>query len=183
MSLKPRPRRGQSRVRLNWGVFFKSKIEPDDFANCLVRDHQAIFGRSNLDSICKQFDLKFRDEAFYIEAFYEFQAFGLYSIAQGVRAQCGQNLRTVILTSLNEKFATMSGPNWEMMRHRVTEYEKFGDRAPVGGLAAQRIFDQPPGVIQPASKEAFGLGLVMNASYLDAVKAIERLFKQYKFDA
>jgi hypothetical protein len=69
-----------------------------------------------------------------------------------------------------------------MFRHRVTEYEEFGNRAPAGGLAARLIFEQPPGVVQPNSKEAFGLRLVMNASYLDAVKAVERLFKQYRFD-
>jgi hypothetical protein len=163
-------------------VFFKTKIKPDDFANCLVRDHQAIFGRKNLDDICKQFDLHFRDEPSYIEAFYELQVFGLYSIASGVRTQCGPDLRGVILTSLNERFATMSGPNWEMFLHRVTEYEEFGNRAPAGGLAARLIFERPPGVVEPNSKEAFGLRLVMNASYLDAVKAVENLFKQYRFD-
>jgi hypothetical protein len=164
-------------------VFFKTKIKPNDFAICLVRDHQAIFGRRNLDDICKQFDLPFRDEPSYIEALFELQAFGLYSIASGVRTQCGQDLRKVILASLNDRFASMSGRNWEMMRHRVTEYEEFGDRAPAGGLAAQLIFDRPPGVVQPNSKEEFGLRLVMNASYLDAVKAVERLFKQYRFDS
>jgi len=163
-------------------VFFKTTIEPDDFANCLVKDHQAIFGRRNLDDICKQLDLHFRDEPLYIEAFYELQAFGLYSIASGVRTQCGQDLRRVILTSLNDRFASMSGRNWEMMRHRVTEYEEFGDRAPAGGLAAQLIFDRPPGVVQPNSKEEFGLRLAMNASYVDAMKAVEKLFKQYKFE-
>lgn len=164
-------------------MFFKTKIKPDDFANCLVRGRQAIFGRRNLDDICKQFELHFRDEPSYIEAFYELQVFGLYSIASGVRAQCGQDLRRVILASLDERFATMSGRNWEMFRHRVAEYEEFGNRAPAGGLAAQLIFDRPPGVVPPNSKEAFGLRLVMNASYVDAVEAVERLFKQYRFDA
>jgi hypothetical protein len=164
-------------------VFFKTKIKPNDFADCLVRDHQAIFGRRNLDDICRQFDLHFRDEPSYIDALYELQAFGVYSIASGVRTQCGQDLRRVILTSLNERFAAMCGRNWEMMRHRVTEYEEFGDRAPAGGLAAKLIFDRPPGVVHPNSKEAFGLRLVMNASLLDAMKAVETLFKQYKFDA
>jgi hypothetical protein len=164
-------------------MFFKSKIKSDDFANCLVRDHQAIFGKRNFDDVCKQFDLHFRDEPSYIEAFYELQAFGLYSIASGVRTQCGQDLRRVILTSLNERFATMSGRNWEMLCHRVAEYEEFGNRAPVGGLAAQTIFDRPPGVLQPNSAEAFGLRLAMNASYLDAVKAVERLFEHYKVEA
>ncbi len=164
-------------------MFFKSRIKPDDSANCLLRDHQAIFGRGNLDHVCKQLDLHFRDEPSYIEAFFEFQAFGLYSIASGVRTQCGQDLRTVILTSLNALFADISGPNWEMMRHRVAEYEEFGHHAPPGGLAAQRIFDRPPGIIQPNSMEAFGLTGVMNQSCLDAVKAVQRLFKQYRFDA
>ena len=164
-------------------MFFKTKIKPDDFANCLLRDHQEIFGRGNLDNISKQFDLHFRDEPSYVEAFYEFQAFGLYAIAFGVRTQCGQDLRRVILTSLNERFAVMSGRNWEMMCRRVAEYEEFGDRAPTGGLAAQRIFDRPPGVVQPTSKEGFGLGLAMNACCIDALEAVKRLFKQYKFDA
>jgi hypothetical protein len=167
---------------VNKAVFFKSKIKLSDFANCLLRDHQAIFGRSNLEHICKQFDLHFRDEPSYIEAFYEFQAFGLYSIASGVKTQCGQDLRASILTSLNERFANISGPNWEMLHHRVTEFEEASNHAPAGGLAAQLIFDRPPGVVQPKSKEAFGLTLVMNASYLEAVKAVERLFKQYKVD-
>jgi hypothetical protein len=52
-------------------------------------------------TICKQFDLHFRDEPSYIEAFYELQVFGLYSIASGVRTQCGQDLRRMILTILN----------------------------------------------------------------------------------
>jgi hypothetical protein len=164
-------------------VFFKTRIKPNDFAICLVRDHQAIFGRKTLDDICKQFDLPFRDEPSYIQAFFELQAFGLYSIASGVRTQCGQELRSVILTSLNERFATVSGPNWEMMRRRVTEYEEFGDRAPAGELAAQLIFDRPPGAVPPTSREGFGLRLVMNASYLDAVKTVESLFKQYRFDS
>ena len=69
-----------------------------------------------------------------------------------------------------------------MMRLRVTEYEESGSSVPNGGLAAQRIFDRPPVVIRPTSMEAFGLSHVMNATYLDAVKVIERLFKQYKFD-
>lgn len=163
-------------------MFFKSKTKTDDFANCLVRDHQAIFGRSNLDHICEQLDFHFRDEPSYIEAFYEFQAFGLYSIGSGIRTQCGQGLRTLILASLNERFAAMSGPNWKMMRHRVDEYEEFGSRAPTGALAAQRIFDRPPGVLESTSKEAFGLSQIMNASYLDAIKAVEELFKQYRFD-
>jgi hypothetical protein len=154
-------------------LFFKTRIKPNDFAIFLIRDHQAIFGRRNLGDICKQFDLRFRDEPSFIEAFYEFQAFGLYSIASGVRTQCGQELRSVILTSLN----------WEMMRRRVTEYEEFGDRAPAGELAEQLIFDRPLGAIRHTSREGFGLKLVMNASYLDAVKAVERLFKQYRFDS
>jgi hypothetical protein len=69
-----------------------------------------------------------------------------------------------------------------MMRLRVTEYEESGSSAPNGGLAAQRIFDRLPGVIRPTSIDAFGLSHVMNVTYLDAVKAIGRLFKQYKFD-
>jgi hypothetical protein len=163
-------------------VFFKAKTNPDDFANYLLREHEAIFGRSRLDRICEQVALHFRDEPSYIEAFDVFQAFGLYSIADGVRTQCGHNLRTVILTSLNKRFAVKSGPKWEMMRHHVTEYEEFGDRAPIGGFAAQRIFDRPAGVVQPTSKEAYDLSHVLNTSYLDAVKAIERLFTQFKFD-
>jgi hypothetical protein len=164
-------------------VFFKPKIKPGDFANCLLRDHKTIFGRGNLDHVCKQLDWHFRDEPSYIEAFYEFQAFGLYSIASGVKTQCGQNLRTVILTSLNERFAAISRANWEMMRHRVAEYEEFSNHAPTGQLAAKRIFDRPPGAFQPTSMQAFGLSQIMNASYLDAVKAVERLFKQYRLDA
>jgi hypothetical protein len=160
-------------------VFFKSKIKPYDFALCLLRDHQAIFGRSNLDEICKQFDLHFRDEPSYIGGFYEFQAFGLYSITFGVRAQCGQELETAILTNLNKLFADINGPNWEMLRYRAWEYEEQGIHGPTGGLAAQRILDE--GVLQPSSQQAFGLGLVLNASTLDAVKQVERLFKQYKF--
>jgi hypothetical protein len=163
-------------------VFFKTKIKPDDFAKYLLRDHQAIFGRSNLDSICKQFELHFRDEPTYIEAFYEFQAFGLYSIAFGVRTQCAHGMQTAILTSLNSRFANMSGKNWEMMRYRVAEYDEFGNRGPAGGLAAQNIFDRPPGAIRPKSMEAFGLSQVMNASCLDALEAVKRLFKQFKFD-
>jgi hypothetical protein len=164
-------------------VFFKSKIKPDDFANCLLRDHQAIFGRSRLDHICEQFDFHFRDEPSYIEAFYELQAFGLYSIASGVRTRCGQDLRTLILASLNERFADISGPNWKMMCQCVTEYQEFGNSGPTGGLASQRIFDRPPGAIQPNSQDAFGLMAVMNASYLDAVEAVQNLFKQYKFES
>jgi hypothetical protein len=159
-------------------VFFKTTtVKPDDFAYYLVKDHQAIFGRRNFDDICKQLDLHFRDETSYIEAFYELQAFGLYSVASGVKTQCGQDLRRMILTSLNARFAEMGGRNWEMMRRRVAEYEDFGDGAPAGGLAAKVIFDRPPGVVQPNSKEEFGLRLAMNAVYLDAVKAVERLFK------
>jgi hypothetical protein len=164
-------------------VFFKTKIKPDDFANYLVRDHHAIFGRSNLDNICKQFELHFRDEATYIEAFYEFQSFGLYSIAFGVRTQCADGLQEAILNSLNARFTIIAGKNWEMMRHRVAEYEEFGNRGPAGGLAAQNIFDRPLGAIQPKSIEAFGLSRVMDASCLDAVEAVKRLFKQFKFDA
>jgi hypothetical protein len=164
-------------------VFFKSRISVDDFANCLIQDHEAIFGRTRLDHICNQFDLNIADAASYIHAFYEFQAFGLHSISDGVRQQCHQNLRTRILTSLNRRFATVSGPNWEMMRLRVTEYEEFGSRAPIGSLAAQLIFDSPTGAIQPDSKQAFDLTHAMNASYLDALKAVARLFKHYKFDA
>lgn len=164
-------------------MFFKTTIvKPDDFAHYLVKDHQAIFGRRNFDDICKQVDLHFRDETSYIEAFYELQAFGLYSVASGVKTQCGQDLQRMILASLNARFAEMSGRNWEMMRRRVAEYEDFGDRAPAGRLASKVIFDRPPGVVQPNSKEEFGLRLVMNAVYLDAVKAVERLFKQYRFE-
>jgi hypothetical protein len=163
-------------------VFFKTKIRPGDFANCLVRGHRDIFGLRNLDEICKQFDLHFRDEPSYIEAFYELQAFGLYSMACGVRTQCGQDLRRAILTSLNERFADICGRNWAMFCHRVTEYEEFVDRAPAGELAAKLIFEQPSGVVQPNSREAFGLRLVMNSSLLDAIKAVEMLFKQYTFD-
>ncbi len=140
----------------------------------------AIFGRDRLDHICNQFDLRFRDEPSYIQAFYELQAFGLYSIIDGVKTQCGYDLRTVILATLNELFEEISGPNWEMMWHRVAEYEEFGKQAPTGGLAAQRIFDQPPGVIQPTSMEAYDLSHTMNRCYIDAVKAIEGLFKEYK---
>ncbi len=164
-------------------MFFKTKIEPADFANCLVRDHRAIFGRRNLDDICKQLDFHFRDEPSYIEAFYELQAFGLYSIAFGVKSQCVQHLQAAILNSLNRVFADISGPNWEMMRHRVNEYEELSIHGPTGGFAAQRIFDKPPGVIQPSSKQAFGLALAMNASCVDALEAVKSLFKQYKFDA
>jgi hypothetical protein len=126
--------------------------------------------------------LRFRDQPSYLEAFYELQAFGLFSIASGVKTQCGQDLRSAILTSLNERFASISGSNWEMIRHRVTEYEEFSNRAPAGGLAAQRVFDRPPEVIQLKSMEAFGISVAMNASYLDALKAVERLFKRYRFD-
>ena len=163
-------------------MFFKTKIKPGDFANCLVRDHQAIFGRRNLEDVCKQLDLHFRDEPSYIEGFYEFQAFGLYSIGFGVRTQCGQDLQAAILTSLNKVFADISGPNWEMMRHRVNEYEELSVHGPTGEFAAQRIFDKPPGVIQPRSKQAFGLALAMNASCIDALEAVKSLFKQYRFD-
>ena len=142
-------------------MFFKTKIKPGDFANCLVRDHRGIFGLKNLEEICKQFDLHFRDEPSYIQAFYELQAFGLYSIACGVRTHCGQDFRRVILTSLNERFADICGRNWAMFCHRVTEYEEFGDRAPAGELAAKLIFEQP-GVVQSDSREAFGLTLIMN---------------------
>ena len=163
-------------------MFFKAKIKSGDFANYLIRDHHAIFGRTNLDAICEQFELHFRDEPTYIEAFYELQAFGLYSIASGVRTQCANGLQTAILTSLNSRFATISGKNWEMMRYRVAEYEDFGMRGPVGGLAAQNIFDRPPGALQPKSVDAVGLSLTMNASYLDALGAVKRLFKQFKFE-
>jgi hypothetical protein len=61
--------------------------------------------------------------------------------------------------------------------------EEFSSRAPTGGLAAQKIFDQPVGRIQPKSQEAFGLAMAMNETYLVAVKAVEKLFRQYKFDA
>ena len=144
----------------------------------------AIFGRRRFDYICKQFDLHFRNEPSYIEAFYEFQAFGLYSIIDWVRTQCGHghSLRAEILTSLNERFADISGPNWEMMRLRVAEYEESGKAAPNGGLAARRIFARPPGVFQPSSMEAFELSHNMNSSYLDAGKVIGGLFKQYKFE-
>jgi len=164
-------------------VFFKSRISVDDFANCLIRDHEAIFGWTRLDHICTQFDLNIADAPSYVQAFHEFQAFGLYSISVGVTPQRHQSLRTRILTSLNSRFAIVSGPNWEMMRIRVAEYEEFGNRAPIGGLAAQLIFDQPTGVIQPDSKQAFDLSHAMNAIHLDALKAVARLFKHYKFDA
>jgi len=141
-----------------------------------------IFGRGNLDYICKQLDFHFRDQSSYIEAFYEFQAFGLYSIASGVRTQSGQGLRTIILSILNARFEAISGPNWKMMSQRVAEYEEFGVRAPSGGLAAQKIFDRPSGILQPTSRDAFGLTIAMNASYLDAVKAVDNLFKQHKID-
>ena len=127
--------------------------------------------------------MHFRDQPSYIEAFYELQAFGLYSIAFGVKTQCGQALRAAILASLNDRFASISGPNWEMIRRRVTEYEEYSNHAPAGELAAKIVFDRPPGVIQPKSMEAFGLIIAMNASCRDAVSAVERLFKQYRFGA
>jgi hypothetical protein len=77
----------------------------------------------------------------------------------------------------------VSGPNWETMRLRITEYEKVGSHAPIGGFAAQLIFDRPTGDIQPDSKQGFELSHAMNAIYLDALKAVARLFKHYKFDA
>lgn len=160
-------------------VPFKSKITTDAFTNCLIRDHQAIFGMGCLAHICKEFEIRFKDESSNRAAFYELQAFGLYAIADGVRTQCGQRLRDVILVRLNEKFANMSGPNWEMFRRRVAEYEESGSDAPNGGLAAQRIFDRPTGVIEPDSMAAFGLSHAMNASYCDALQAVERLFKHY----
>ena len=159
-------------------MFFKSKITPDAFADCLVRDHQTIFGMNTLVQICTEFDLHFRDEASSIEAFYELQTFGLYAIADGVR-QCCHDLGETIIANLNQRFATISGPNWEVMCRRVAEYEESGNHAPNGGIAAQRIFDRPCGVIQPTSKEAFGLSHVMNTIYLDAVQAVKRLLKQY----
>jgi hypothetical protein len=163
-------------------VFFKTKIKPGDFANCLVRDHRELFGLRSLDDICKLLEFHFRDEPSYIEAFYELQAYGLYSIAFGVRAQCGQDLQAAILTSFNKVFADISGPNWEMMCRRVKEYEELSIHGPTGGFAAQRIFDKPPGVIQPSSKEAFGLALAMNESCIGALEAVKSLFKQYRFD-
>jgi hypothetical protein len=166
-------------ARTGEAVFFKSKITSDAFANCLVRDHQAIFGMKHLVHICGEFDLHFRDESSNIEAFYEFQAFGLYAIADGVRTQCRDDLRDAILASLNQRYADVSGPNWEMICRRVAEYEESGNHAPNGGLAAQRIFERPPGIIQPDSMEAFGLSRAMTSSYRDALQAVERLFKQY----
>jgi hypothetical protein len=163
-------------------VFFKSKITADDFAKCLLREHHAIFGPSSLDQICKQLDFHFRDEPSYIEAFYEFQAFGIYSIASGVRTQCSPDLRAAILSSWYAIFKDISGPNWEIMRHRVAEYENLHWQAPTGGLAASRIFDRPLGSLQPTSKNAFGLTMAMNASHIDALEAVERLFKEYKVD-
>jgi hypothetical protein len=65
------------------------------------------------------------------------------------------------------------------MRCRVALYDESGNQAPNGNIAARRIFDKPPGVVQADSKQAFGLSHVMNASYIDAVKAVQRLFKQY----
>ena len=65
------------------GMFFTSKIQPRDFVKLLVTEHQSIFGRDNLDSICQQFNVRFRDKTSYVEAFFEFQAYGLYSIILG----------------------------------------------------------------------------------------------------
>ena len=161
-------------------MFFKSRVRPDEFAKCLLREHQAIFGLNCLVQICKQYEFHFRDEPTFIEAFYEWQAFGLYSIAFGVRTQCGQEARATILGHVNELFAAISGPNWKMMLQRVSEYEEFSNSAPVGDLAVKNIFDQPPGILQSRSMEAFGLRHTMNASLLDAVKTVEGLFKQYK---
>jgi hypothetical protein len=163
-------------------VFFKSKIKPDDFAKCLLRVHKTLFGQSKLESLCKPFDFHFSDEPSYIGAFYELQAFGIHSIASGVKTQCGHGLRDSILASWYSIFKDIGGPNWEMMRQRVAEYEEFSSRAPTGGLAAQRIFDQPAGRIRPSSQEAFGMAIAMNEIYVVTVQDVEKLFKQYKFD-
>jgi hypothetical protein len=160
-------------------MFFKSKIEIADFVRALVRDHQAIFGRSNLDKICKELEFHFRDEPSYIRGFFEFQAYGLYSIAFGVKSQCGQELRAAILTSLNECFANISGTNWEMMWLRVAEYEEEGKSGLTGALAARLVFDHPTGTIEPRSMKATFLVQAMDESCIDALKAARRLFKQY----
>jgi hypothetical protein len=69
------------------------------------------------------------------------------------------------------------------MRRRVAEYEMFSLRAPAGDLAVKTIFDRPPGILEPKSQEAFGLRIAMNAACLDALKAVERLFKEYRVEA
>jgi hypothetical protein len=156
--------------RIKWGMFFKSRVTPDDFTNSLISDHAAIFGQGRLDQICKQYALRFEDERAQSEALREFQTFGLYSIADGVRMRLGE--RTVILTILNTRFPALCGS--------LPAYEEFGKHAPIGEFAAQRIFDRPPGTIQSNSQVAFDLKHAMNQSYLAALKAIERLLSQYK---
>jgi hypothetical protein len=151
--------------RVKWGMFFKSRVKPDDFANYLIREHEAIFGQRRLVQICKQFALRFGDERADSESLREFQTFGLYSIADGLRMRLGEP--TVILTILNDRFPALWG--------HLRAYEEFGNHAPIGEFAAQRIFDRPSGTIPPNSQVAFDLKHAMNQSYLAALKAIERL--------
>jgi len=150
---------------------FKSRVNPDDFVNYLVREHEAIFGRRRLDQICELLACHFRDEITYTEALQEFHTFGLYSIADGIRMWLGA--RAVILAVLNERFPSLSG--------HLTAYEEFGKHAPIGEFAAQRVFDRPPGAIQPNSQVAFDLKHAMNQSYLATLNAIERLLAQFDF--
>jgi hypothetical protein len=155
-------------------VFFKTKITPDALTNHLIREHQAIFGQSRLDRICKRFDLHFADDPSHREAFSELQAYGLYSIAEGARAFT----ETAILKNLFEKFAAVSGPKWEMMLRRIAEYDEFGGYAPAGEIAVRNIF-RTAGV-DAKSMEGFELRHLMNRMYIDSLKAVTRIFKQYK---
>jgi hypothetical protein len=87
-------------------VAFKSRISTDEFANLLVREHEAIFGRRRFNDLCAKFDLHFRDEPSYMEAFDEFQVFGLYSITDGVRPQLA-----LLLPSFSKKLTDRGGPD------------------------------------------------------------------------
>ena len=83
------------------------------------------------------------------------------------------------MTTLNECFADISGTNWEMIRLRISQYEKEGESGLTGAFAAQLIFKNSLDAIKSGSMQAVGLIMSMDGSCIAALEGVKRLFKEY----